>query len=196
MDGIKSAIEHLNRAKVTPVRKRKFFSFGSIEECKQLFLDAFISIDETITEVKWLPEYNKVIQWMHNNEGKGLCLRGDCGRGKTNILTGVLPVIFMLKFNKIMKADQAEDIPINLMTILKRQLISLDEIGTEPLCNDFGEKFEGFNRIINLAEREIRLLFITTNLEKDEILDRYGVRTWERINRLCLVIKFEGDSLR
>lgn len=196
MDGISTALHDLKQAKISPIRETSKISFGTIEECKQLFIEAFLSTDKTIDKLEWLPEYNLVVDWMHNNKGKGLCLRGDCGRGKSNILFGVLPVAFMMKLRKVLRVYQAEEIPENITDILRRKMIGLDEVGTESQCNDYGEKYEGFNRIINLAEKEIRLLFITTNLNKDEILDRYGVRTWERINRLCLVIHFKGNSLR
>lgn len=196
MDGMTEALEKLKKQKITPVRKSTNLSFGTLEECRTMFQEAFQQTDKTVEKFVWLPEYEKVIQWMHNTEGKGLCLRGDCGRGKSNILCGVLPVLFMMRFRKVLRVDQAEEIPEQLKEILRRKIIGIDEIGTEPQCNDYGERFEGFNRIINLAEREIRLLFITTNLKKQHILDRYGERTWERINRLCLVINFKGESLR
>lgn len=196
MDGMIEALDSLKKQKITPVRKSTNLSFGTKAQCKEMFKEAFLQTDKTVTEFKWLPEYEKVIDWMHNTNGKGLCLRGDCGRGKSNILSGVLPVLFMMIFRKVLRVDQAEEIPEQLTELLRRKIIGIDEIGTEPQCNDYGERFEGFNRIINLAEREIRLLFITTNLGRQDILDRYGERTWERINRLCLVINFKGESLR
>ena len=231
MHGIKESLENLKRAKASPVRKLQRISFGSKEQCKQLLIEAFIATDDTvvnkkpknlqsgisdpINEFNWLPEYDNIIEWMQDNKGKGLCLRGDCGRGKSNIVCGVLPTLFMARFNKIIRPIIAEDIPdifanasrLNkkgyeesdigfIKNIFPQVQISIDELGTEPLCNHYSEKYEGFNRIINLAEKELRLLFISTNLNKNQLLGRYGVRTWERINRLCTIVAFKGDSFR
>jgi DNA replication protein DnaC len=152
--------------------------------------------DKTITNLAWVPEYECLVYWMHNNRGKGLCLRGDCGRGKSSILLGVIPVIFMMKFNKVVRVTQAEDLPKEYPKLLAKKIIAIDDLGTEPMLNDYGEKSEVFNRLINLSEKELRLLFVTTNLGRDDILTRYGNRTWERLNRLCYVINFKGESLR
>jgi len=196
MDGIKSAIEVLNGSGVNAVRELQTFSFGTIDECKDLFKKTFSETDKTITNLKWLPEFDNIVDWMHDNKGKGLCLRGDCGRGKSSILLGVIPVIFMMKYNKVIRVTQAEDLPREFNKLLAKKIIAIDDIGTEAMVNDYGEKSEAFNRLINLAEKELRLLFVTTNLGKQDILTRYGNRTWERLNRLCYVINFKGESLR
>ena len=196
MDGIKSAIEVLNGSGVNAVRELQKFSFGTIEECKDLFKNTLSETDKSITNLTWLPEFDNVVAWMHDNNGKGLCLRGDCGRGKSSILLGVIPVIFMMKYNKVVKVTHAEDLPREINKLLRKKIIAIDDIGTEAMINDYGEKSEAFNRLINLAEKELRLLFVTTNLGKDDILTRYGNRTWERLNRLCYVINFKGESLR
>ena len=72
----------------------------------------------------------------------------------------------------------------------------IDELGLEPFANNYGEKFEGFNFIIDKAEQKIKPLFITTNLSAEQILSRYGSRTTDRIGRLCKTVVFKGDSLR
>lgn len=196
MDGIDAAIKILNESGVTTVRKTQTFSFGTVAECKELFKKVMWETDKTIKNMAWLPEYENVIRWMHDSNGKGLCLRGDCGRGKSSIMLGVIPVIFMLKYNKVIKVTQAEDLPSQYQKLLSKKIIAIDDLGTEPMLNDYGEKSEVFNRLINLAEKELRLLFVTTNLGRDDILNRYGNRTWERLNRLCYVINFKGESLR
>ena len=64
------------------------------------------------------------------------------------------------------------------------------------MVNDYGEKYEGFNAIINAAERYYRPLFISTNLGTEELLNRYGERTLDRLQHLCRIVEFRGDSLR
>ena len=43
---------------------------------------------------QWLPEYDGVVEWLADNQGKGLMCIGDCGRGKTVITRDILPQIF------------------------------------------------------------------------------------------------------
>ena len=71
--------------KAFKVREPLKFSFGKIEECKTLLLDALQLVDRT-AKIEWLPEYEEVAAWMCDNKGKGLLLSGDCGRGKSNIV--------------------------------------------------------------------------------------------------------------
>ncbi|MBR1927378.1 MAG: hypothetical protein IJ840_06475 [Bacteroidales bacterium] len=72
----------------------------------------------------------------------------------------------------------------------------IDELGVEMQMNDYGEKCEGFNLVINAAERYNRPMFITTNLTEEQILARYGERTLDRLGHLCKMVKFSGESLR
>jgi len=64
------------------------------------------------------------------------------------------------------------------------------------MINDFGGKFEGFNSIVDNAESEMKPLFISTNLTREELELRYGLTAIDRINRLCRIVKFKGESLR
>ena len=72
----------------------------------------------------------------------------------------------------------------------------IDELGVETLINDYGERYEGFNRIINAAERYFRPMFVSTNLSKSDMLNRYGERTLDRLQHLCRIVEFRGESLR
>ena len=57
-------------------------------------------------------------------------------------------------------------------------------------------RMRGINLILNAAERYHRPVFITTNLTEQQILNRYGERTLDRILHLCRTVKFKGESLR
>jgi DNA replication protein DnaC len=188
------------------VRKQTTYSWGNFDQCKELFSQAFIAVDKTMNEFKYLPEYDEIVQWMVNSGGKGLLLRGAKGRGKSTILMSVMPVLFKLK-GLIFKPIQANDIGIeeyngrtvrfpNLEHMKRTVFPAIDELGVEPQVNDFGEKFEGFNQIIDKAEQNVKPLFITTNLEPEQLLKRYDSRTLDRLGRLCKTVVFKGDSLR
>ena len=204
---ISDAIKELqDNHKQNIVRCPKVFSWGNFDECKEKFVKTFISVDKTLKQFDYLPEYDEVVQWMTNTEGKGLLLRGDKGRGKSTILMSVLPVLFMIK-RRIFAPIQAIDIVLmetngkslhfpNLERMKKSPFPAIDEFGIEPQVNDFGEKFEGFNQIIDKAELHIKPLFITTNLEPEQLLKRYDSRTLDRLGRLCKTVVFKGNSLR
>jgi DNA replication protein DnaC len=206
---ISDAITQLQEyQKLNVVRQPTAFSWGGFEQCKELFTQIFIEVDKTVKEFEYLPEYDEIVQWMTNTEGKGLLLRGTKGRGKSTILTCVLPVLFIMK-NLVLKPVPANDIGVkeyseinrsvwfpNLEYLKKTRFPAIDELGLEPQVNEFGEKFEGFNMIIDSAEQKIKPIFITTNLEPEQLLKRYESRTLDRLGRLCKTVVFNGDSLR
>lgn len=196
MMDIRQAMAGLKAQKVTVQRGRTKFWFGTHERARQIFTDTFKAVDLTVNDYQHLPEYEEVIDWMTDSKGKGLFLQGDCGRGKTTILCGVLPVIFYQHLGMVLRPHHADEIPSKAPQIAKQWAMCIDELGVEPLVNDYGEKHEGFNRIINAAEARVSPLFVTTNLKGEQLLERYGERTIDRINRLCRVVKFNGDSLR
>lgn len=188
---IKLAKSHRMSVTREPVR----LSFGDRSTCERLFKELFVAVDRSVNNFKMLPEYSAIVDWMVNNDGKGLCLWGDCGRGKSTIVTGVIPLLFLMR-GKVVRPELAQSIPSTVNALMSVRIVCIDEVGTEPMVNDFGEKYEGFNAIMNVAEDRLKLVFITTNLLPQQILDRYGERTVERIKRLCKLVHFNGDSLR
>ena len=176
-----------------PVKEFKGYSFGSKETCKEMFKEVFIEVDKTFNEFKYIKEYDKIIEWMSDTENKGLALFGSVGNGKTIINSFVIPVLFYAKFNKILRPQEANN--LTKESINKWALI-IDDIGTEFIVNDFGTKIDMVTDAINNAEHHSKLLFLTSNLTKDELINRDGLRTFDRIKRLCKIVIFTGKSLR
>jgi len=209
---INEIIKELRNKQQIAVRECGFLSWGDKEKCKELFIEIFKQIDHTFYKFEYLPEYDEIVDWMTGTGDKGLMLMGDCGRGKSIILTGVIPVL-MRMFNTSVKPVLAQDLGkliyndplfnnvppgmtyLDYFTQYAKNII-IDEVGTETMRNDYGEKVEAFNTIINSAEHYHKRLFISTNLTEEQILDRYGVRTVDRLSHLCRIVKFQGDSLR
>lgn len=171
-------------------------SFGTPEECRSLFQRAFLYCDRSVKEFEYLPDYQHIVDWMVDNDGRGLLLMGKPGLGKSVVATGVIPALFYYKLKNVLKPTSAEEIPLKLESIIKQPFYCLDDIGIESKVNDFGEKYEGFNRIVNEAETRFKLLIVTTNLNTSQLLDRYGERTVDRLRRLCKLVKLEGESKR
>jgi len=186
--------ETLKNATHIKVRDYKRYSFGSLEECAALFCEAFMLVDKTVTKYKHLPEYDEVIKWLSDTEGKGLFLLGNCGRGKSIIITGVLPLIFNAKKGKILKPIAARK--LHKVTEYKTPFIVIDDIGTEEIVNDYGTKIDAVENAIFEAEDDLKMLLLTSNLDASSIKERYGERIYDRIKRLCKVVFMRGESLR
>ncbi|MEI3541180.1 MAG: hypothetical protein V8Q45_12660 [Alistipes onderdonkii] len=211
MENITSLINRLSKEKRIIVRSPQVISWGSREHCEKIFREIFQRVDGSIRQYHHLPEYARVIDWMTGTQGRGLLLMGDCGRGKSIISTGVVPVLLAMKNCHAVPVhadDFCKSYPFaastagcdpkmtNLDYLAWTQFPIIDELGVESLVNNYGEKSEGFNRVINAAERYLRPLFISTNLTKEELLGRYGERTFDRLSHLCQIVKFNGESLR
>jgi len=186
--------ETLKNATHIKVRYFQRYSFGTYDECKKLFEEAFRLVDKTITEYKYLDEYNHIISWLSDTKGKGLFLIGNCGRGKSVIITGVLPLIFNAKKGKILKPIAARK--LHKITEYPTPFIVIDDIGTEEIINDYGTKIDAVENAIFEAEDDLKLLLLTSNLDASSIKERYGDRIYDRIRRLCKVVFMKGDSLR
>lgn len=189
-------------------RKQTFLSFGDRDIMKPFFIECFKKYDATIKDFQWLPEYDEILSWLVDNKGRGLYMTGDCGRGKTNIILGVLLPFYKMRFNTFLPGYHATQLTDrvsqqwedrfrwNYEQYRRWKVAYVDELGTERMINDFGEKFEPFNEILNVAEQKLNVLIISSNLSGDDFLKRYGDRTMDRIKRLCKIVAFKGDSLR
>lgn len=152
---------------------------------------------------KWLPEYDKVASWLSDNEKRGLLMFGNNGRGKTILSMKILPVIFKY----YLKKDYYYVDAMNLGEYLRNDIesynilistkpIIIDDIGVESMTDFYGDKRDVVSEIIDMCEKRGRLFIATTNLTPDEIGERYGLRTLDRLKSITRSIKFYGESLR
>lgn len=178
------------------VRRFPRYTFGDKDRCKKILQAAILKSDETVEKLEWLPEYDEVSEWLSDTKGKGLLLAGDVGRGKTNIVLHAVPLIFYHFQKKVVKCTHSNDLHKNLKEFANKLLIAVDEVGTEPIMNNYGEKTEPINVLFDLAESNCKILLLSTNFNSEQIQERYGVRTLDRITRLCKIVKFEGESMR
>ena len=214
MKSTKEVINGLARFGANPVKANNNslkWCNGNREKCKALFIEIFKAVDKTITDFHYLEEYDEIIDWMTDTKGKGLLLTGGCGRGKSVIATGVIPVLLKMATNCVVRAVHAENFEkscditvegmpknsLNIDYLCATAYPIIDDIGVEVQLGYYGEKYEGVNRVLNVAEQRAKAVFITTNLSDKEIAKRYGVRTIDRLIRLCRFIEFKQDeSLR
>ena len=147
-------------------------------------------------ELTWLPEYDKVARWLSDNEGRGLFLFGNCGRGKSLLCRYAIPIILMEYCRKIVSVYDIHEMNANIDDVLHRKIVALDDIGTEEVSVKYGERREAFGEIMDMAEKNGNLVIVSTNLDAGKLQNRYGPRVLDRIKSTTLRVMFEGKSLR
>ena len=146
---------------------------------------------------KWLPEYDSIVAWLQDNERKGLLCMGDCGRGKTLICCKIIPMIFnSLNSKKIYNYVNAVDINRRIDELKRKEVLILDDIGTEDVFVNYGERRYVFNELVDSAEKTGQLLIVTTNLDLNGLLNKYGFRTVDRLINITKLVQFSGISCR
>lgn len=180
--------------------KKQYLSVN-LEESKEILcrgLRYFIDDD-----AKWLQGYDEIAKWLQDNDYKGLLLYGANGRGKSVMCYNILPTVFQyyLKQVKIFKC-RANNLHLiqsgrtDYYSMLCAQVIFIDDFGTESITSVYGEKRDVFSDIVDIAEQDKKLLVLSTNLTPDEIRDRYGIRTLDRLRAITRAICLNGESMR
>lgn len=145
---------------------------------------------------KWLPEYEEVSRWLSYNEGRGILCFGNCGRGKTLICGKILPLLLNHYCGKVVNCYDAQQMNADLDAVKQKHIICVDDVGTENLSVKYGEKRLAFAELADEAEKRGKLLLLTTNLSIDELREKYGERTIDRLRAITKSILFSGKSLR
>lgn len=151
---------------------------------------------------QWLPEYDEVAEWLADNQGKGLMLIGDCGRGKTIITQQIMPLLFQ----HYLRRSDGSHMAYNFTTarelcncfeeFSQYKIICVDDIGTETKVKKYGNTRDYVEDLVDLAEKQHKLLVLSTNLTFEQLQQRYDIRTLDRLRGLTRRVFFEGESLR
>ena len=147
-------------------------------------------------KAKWLSEYEDVAKWLTNNEGRGLLCYGNCGRGKSLICWKILPLLIHYYHRKVVSCYDSQQMNADIDEVKSKHLIYIDDVGTENVSIKYGERRLAFPEVVDEAEKRGKLLIITTNLSLDELAQKYGERTMDRLVAITKRVKFIGESLR
>ncbi len=145
---------------------------------------------------QWLPEFDRVAEWLTDNHGRGLLCYGNCGRGKSLICCKIIPILLSHYCKKIASVYDAQRMNADIDTVKAKHILCLDDIGTEETSVKYGERRQAFSEIADEAEKRGKLLIVTTNLGLNEILQKYGERTMDRLVAVTASVQFKGESLR
>lgn len=144
----------------------------------------------------WIPEYDEVVDWLTDNKGRGLFLYGECGRGKSLLCRYVLPAILLRMYNKVVTVFDMQEVNRDIDKALSKRLLTLDDVGTEEVSIKYGERRHAFAEIMDAAEKESKLVLISSNLGSGDLYRQYGERTLDRLKATTKRIPFEGKSFR
>lgn len=147
-------------------------------------------------EFTWQTEYDRIAEWLSGNHGRGLFLYGDCGRGKSLLCRYILPAILLKCMKKIVSVYDVQQMNKKLDEALGKNILALDDIGTEEIYMNYGNKRLAFAEIMDAAEKYGKLVIISTNLNRQQITERYGERIYDRIISTTERVEFKGQSLR
>lgn len=149
------------------------------------------------SHAKWMEKnYRPIVDWMSDNEDRGLLITGGCGLGKTLIAKHILPLLLQDSCKKIVSIFSAQELNTKIDDILKLHIICIDDVGTEELAKIFGNVRCAFSELCDAAEQKGKLLIITTNLTATELEVKYGERTIDRLKAITKFVPFTGKSLR
>lgn len=133
----------------------------------------------------------------------GAILIGKPGVGKTTIVRTPR----MISAPKLAMEFQANGIEavkahINNQIWYQGMKVVIDDLGTEEDVKHFGNELDPITYVIQsiydinqVADQKIKL-YLTTNLDKDALIARYGVRVVDRIWEMCDRIFIEDTDLR
>ncbi len=149
-------------------------------------------------KAKWLPEYDRIAEWLTDNKGRGLLCVGNVGRGKSLFCTKIIPIILNHYCNKMVSVYDAIQLNDSNKTeeILRTHILCIDDIGTESESVRYGERRMIFPELIDRAEKDGKLLLLTTNLSESELSKKYGIRTTDRLHVVTRKVVITGESLR
>lgn len=144
----------------------------------------------------WLPQYDEVAEWLENNEGRGLFLYGSSGLGKTFLTRYVISPIILKYHNKVVSSFDMSEVNKDPEEVLRKHIIALDDIGTEEISVKYGEKRSVVPEILDSVEKYGKLILLTSNLGAEQLVQKYGTRTLDRIIATTKRIEFTGKSFR
>lgn len=161
----------------------------------RFLLQKFLDIEKK--KMQWISPYNEIVKWLSDNKGKGLFLYGNVGLGKTLFCRYVIPALVLNYTEKVMHCFDMDEVnKDNLNAIKQKRIIGLDDVGTENIINDFGNKKDAFAEIMDNAEKRNNIVVISTNLGAEQIRERYGDRVLDRVLKMTIRVPFQGKSLR
>lgn len=168
-------------------------------------LEDFESATKTAKELK--PLYKSMKEWCNSNSAKNLIyLCGPTGVGKTHLIRCMANEF--ISNGKVVNIVTSLDMSIDFKTFSKNsdeellkkyitpEVLFVDDLGAEPIFKNVTVEY--LYLIINERKMRNRKTIITSNLELDEISDRYDERLYSRIGdqKTSIYVILDGEDRR
>ena len=142
-------------------------------------------------------------KWKQTKKTKGILLMGPTSVGKTRIFQDLYhPATYgnytLVSSNdlvvKYMKHGMDAFYENGMFDLGDCKVI--DDIGTEISASNYGNKVDVIEMLILTLYQEKRPTHFTTNLNLEELTQRYGQRVVERLKEMCYIIVLEDTKFR
>lgn len=189
-----------------PVSQRLMLNNVSMEELKKELGKAYTSLVNLRGRKLIVDDYVKdnvtnVAKWMTSGRRKeGLMIIGNVGVGKTTLMNAIKAVYFdrvgvVMKVYSAVELTQiaTSDDPYDFVRLKRYPVIGIDDLGTESETHKvYGNEVNPFVELINARYNAGLMTIITTNLDEQEITEKYGMRTYDRLRESCNM--YQSDS--
>ena len=144
-------------------------------------------------------EFNKAVSAIQAmfSSGRGLLVTGDAGCGKTQLMSALRDWLNSDTLNW-MYCKEPKD--INYMRYDDDAIkgnVFVDDIGCEEIIREYGNIVDVVGDYIQRYHYRGNGRFIaTTNLNSQQINERYGARCLDRLLEMCVVLKLNGKTKR
>ena len=144
-------------------------------------------------------EFNKAVSAIQAmfSSGRGLLVTGDAGCGKTQLMSALRDWLNSDTLNW-MYCKEPKD--INYMRYDDDAIkgnVFVDDIGCEEIIREYGNIIDVVGDYIQRYHYRGTGRFIaTTNLNSQQVNERYGARCLDRLLEMCVVLKLNGKTKR
>lgn len=195
----KSLVDRLNDGTGVQLPEMVSIRIPDAEQRLRGGLDYFVNVFSRgeVQKSEWNEKnYRPIVDWMTDNKGRGLLMVGSCGLGKSLIGKYILPYLIRDACRKVVNVFNAQELNSKPDEIIGYHIIYIDDIGTENVSNIYGNKRIPFMELCDATEQKGKLLMCSTNLTIEELKEKYGDRTVDRLKSTTKVVPFIGESLR
>lgn len=172
------------------------------------WLAAFKQFYRSMFNVEWISSEAGLVVIQHFNADKikkGVCIIGPPGTGKTSLMMAVSRMMlytqhgqFQFYSTRKMAAhfQEKDSGGMRVINSCCRMPACIDDIGAEPISSHMGNKINISDAIVEGRYSAGLLTSVTTNLNKDDLEEFLGARSYSRLCQMCVFYTFKGKDYR